>query len=386
MKKLLVVYDGGLFWTKKNASGIHVFEICEHLAASNDVLLFAPKSRDTFFRNHKFSVYYIPTKSSGFLGFLLYEMVLLIVLISYFIKTKPDVIYARSKIGIASLIVSVFFRVPRIVEVNGFAPDEVSQSKSSKLENLTITKILEPLNYKISSKIVAVTDTLKDSLESYYNIKGQKISVIENGANTELFRPLPRTMCSRELDLDDSYNYVCFVGNLAPWQGVEHLIKAAPLVLSQCPDTKFLIVGDGPMKNRLLNMVERSELGEQFIFTGHVPYINIPLYINLSEVCLALMDLSRKCSPMKVYEYLACGRPVIASRIPTLVFIEKEKAGVLIDPREPKILARKIVLFIKDKKLQQEMGDNGKNFVHKNHSWKEVAQKIKNLIEVTLKS
>ena len=79
-----------------------------------------------------------------------------------------------------------------------------------------------------SDRIIAVTPGIKVNLEKVYNIPEEKIVVVSNGANTSLFKPLEQETCRRELGLDPEIPYVCFVGNLAPWQGVEYLVKAAP--------------------------------------------------------------------------------------------------------------------------------------------------------------
>ena len=83
--------------------------------------------------------------------------------------------------------------------------------------------------------------------------------MVSNGANTSLFKPLEQETCRKELGLDLEIPYICFVGNLAPWQGVEYLVKAAPSILSRFPECRFLIVGDGVMKDNLLKLCR--ELG-----------------------------------------------------------------------------------------------------------------------------
>ncbi|HET8685448.1 MAG TPA: glycosyltransferase family 4 protein, partial [Methanosarcina sp.] len=91
-----------------------------------------------------------------------------------------------------------------------------------------------------SDKIIAVTPGIKANLEKIYNVPGEKIVVVSNGANTSLFRPLEQETCRKKLGLDPEVPYVCFVGNLAPWQGVEYLVKAAPSILSKFPGCHFL--------------------------------------------------------------------------------------------------------------------------------------------------
>jgi Glycosyltransferase len=160
-----------------------------------------------------------------------------------------------------------------------------------------------------SDKIISVTPGIKANLEKDYKIPGEKIVVVSNGANTSLFRPLEQEICRRELGLDFGIPFVCFVGNLAPWQGVEYLIKAASPVISRFPECRFLIVGDGAMKNDLMKLSRELGIEDRFIFTGVIAYDRVPLYINASDICTAPFIFARNAkiglSPLKLYEYMA---------------------------------------------------------------------------------
>jgi len=308
---------------------------------------------------------------------------LFVYLFLHFIKSKPDVIYARSKIGIASSLISLLFNTPQVVEVNGLSIKEAKMRNESAIRIFVMTKILERLNYRFSSKIVAVTKNLKEKIKELYHIPDEKIVVIENGANTDLFKPMDRGKCIKELNLDEAHYYVCFVGNLAPWQGVEYLIEATPLILKNVPNTKFLIVGDGMMKEKLVGLAEKTGVSDKIIFTGTVPYEEVPKYINASDVCVAPLTKGRiksGSSALKIYEYLSCEKPVISSRIPNLEFIEQQNAGILVEPENQEKLARAIVKLLEDKKLREIMGKNGREYVVKNHSWKIIAKRVEGVI------
>jgi len=367
MRKVSLIYDGGL-WTKKNASGVHIIEILKNLANEYDVLLVAPRKEECMLHNQKFNIGYIPIFAKSAIRFVIYEITLFVYLFLHFIKSKPDIIYARSKIGIASLSISLLFNTPRVVEVNGLSIED------TKMRNESAIRI----------KIIAVTPGLKKKIEELYNIPDEKVVVIENGANTDLFKPLNKNECVRELNLPDSFQYVCFVGNLAPWQGVEYLIEVAPLILKKVPNTKFLIVGDGMMKEKLIGLAEKTGISDKVIFTGTVPYEEVPKYINASDVCISPFIRRRNettgVSPLKIYEYLSCQKPVVSSRIPNLEFIEQQNTGILVEPESPDKLAKTIIKLLEDEKLREEMGKNGREYVVKNHSWEMVARRVESVI------
>jgi glycosyltransferase involved in cell wall biosynthesis len=296
-----------------------------------------------------------------------------------------------------------------VYELNGIPEDETSLIKSrngeekslqdkgtgglyryfssvkSRLKILVLKKALG-----FSDKIIAVTPGIKANLESAYRIPGEKITVVPNGANTSMFKPLEQGACRKELGLDLETSYICFVGNLAPWQGVEYLVNAAPSVLSRFRDCRFLIVGDGVMKNELLNLSRELGIEDIFIFTGVVPYDRVPVYINASDVCVAPFIFARNAkiglSPLKLYEYMACGKPVVASAISGVAdALEASEGGLSVPPENPEVLAEAILKLLKNQELREKMGSKGLSYVTENYSWHSVAKKVEGVCKSGLK-
>jgi glycosyltransferase involved in cell wall biosynthesis len=232
-----------------------------------------------------------------------------------------------------------------------------------------------------SDRIIAVTPGIKVNLEKVYNIPEEKIVVVSNGANTSLFKPLEQETCRRQLGLDPKIPYVCFVGNLAPWQGVEYLVKAAPSILSRSPECRFLIVGDGVMKDDLIKLCRELGVEDRFIFTGVVAYDRVPLYINASDICTAPFIFARNAkiglSPLKLYEYMACGKPVVASNISGVSdLLEASEGGLPILPENPSALAEGVLQLLENPDLRTKLGSKGLSYVTENYSWYSVAKKV----------
>jgi len=377
MKNLSIIYDSGCLWSIKNASGIHISEIIDNLARDHNILLFAPKEKDCKLGKTKFYVQYIPTFGRGIIRFICYEMLLFVYLFFYFIKLKHDIIYARSNVGIASILISLLFGIPRVVEVNGLITEETNMREKSN-KSLYYVKTLERINYLLSNKIVVVSDGIKERLKGLYNIPEKKFVVIENGANTDLFKPIDRTKCLKDLHLDKDFKYICFTGNIAPWQGLEYLIMALPIILQERPDTKVLIVGEGRLKTKLRKLALEKGVEDKIIFTGRVPYHEVPKYINASIICTDTFINSR--SPVKVYEYLACEKPVVASDFPSTKFLKDENAGILVPAKDIQQLAEAILKLLKEEKLRRTMGRNGRKYVVRHRSWKSVAREVEKVI------
>ena len=312
-----------------------------------------------------------------------------------------DVLYTRNpNFG---FLAGIFFknRCKKIIyELNGIPEDEKNlfKMKSAELSNSGKQEVFSFSDYYFSSQaklkffilkkalsfsdeIIAVTPGIKANLEQSYNIPGEKIVVVSNGANTSLFKPLDQEICRKGLGLDAKLFYICFVGNLAPWQGVEYLVKAAPLILARFPECRFLIIGDGVMKHELLKLSRELGVENRFIFTGVVAYDRVPFYINASDICVAPFIVARNAkiglSPLKLYEYMACKKPVVASDISGVLDVLKaSEGGIAVVPENPNSLAEAILKLLESPDLRIKLGSKGLSYVTENYSWYSVAKKV----------
>lgn len=301
-----------------------------------------------------------------------------------------DIIYVRqAKSGFIMFIPKIIFRKKIIFEVNGIIAVEQAMY-GQMLWNKILVKIMvimESVAIKNSDMVVAVTGEIKKYIIDNYCVPENKIVVVPNAANTDMFCPVADQMGMQELrekiGISASEQVIAFVGILTPWQGVEYLIKSAPLILKEFPNARFLIVGDGLMREELIGLAEETGISDSFFFTGSVPYKEVPKYINASDVCVAPFIRTRSCgaSPLKIYEYMSCGKPIVSSRISDLEFIEEQKAGMLVEPENPDEIAKTITRLLKDEKLRDKMGRNGREYVVKDHNWGVVAGKVTEVCE-----
>ena len=125
------------------------------------------------------------------------------------------------------------------------------------------------------------------------------------------------------------------------------------------------------MKEHLVNLVRNLQLEEYFIFSGQVPHSQVPLYINSCDIMVVpRRDLQIRSSPLKIFEYLACEKPIIATRVPYHEFIEENHFGLLGNPDDPKSLALQILnLLDTSEEEKKKIGRNGRAYVCKKHSY-----------------
>ena len=291
-----------------------------------------------------------------------------------------DLLYTKSVLeGAVAVTVGRIFGVPSIYEVNGLIVEEYKMK--NKRIYAFVSSILEWFCVNYADHLICVTPWIKENL-SKRGISHEKMTVIENGTDVTVFSPVKDA--KKKLGLVPEKQYVGYTGTLKVWQGLDHLLDAVPDILRHMPDTEVLIVGGGELRGWLLHSIREKGL-QNVVVTGRVKHEEVPLYISACDVCLLLKKpLSSGYSPLKLYEYSACKRPVVASRVKGFEWLEKEKAGILVDQENPQEVADAVAALLKDEALREDMGKRGREYVLKYHTWEKIAQEISETCEQTV--
>lgn len=305
-------------------------------------------------------------------------------------KYRPDIIYERDSIFNGGYYLAKLFRMPFIKEVNGLTYDGMASLRKYNTLTLKVVDILEKHNMKKADKLIAVTPALKELLVKKYKAQANKIVVIENGVDIELFKPIDIIEAKKKVDLNLKYHYVCYIGHLQVWQGVHNLIKAVPLILKTFPNAAFLIVGEGPLREELIDISRKSGILDKVVFTSHVPYNQVPFYINASDICVAPFIKANNersgLSPLKIYEYAACAKAIVSSRLSNLEFIEEKETGILVEPENIFELSNAIISLLQRPDLRKKMGEHGRQYVIENSNWKSKSITISDIFLETIKA
>lgn len=302
------------------------------------------------------------------------------------VKARPDVIYMRTMHSPLSVLLSRITRAPLLIEVNGDSYSHYLARHASALR-LGLIKLIDRINFRSADKIIPISTGLQEMLWQRYQVPPEKTVLIESATDPEMFRPLDGHACRQTLGLDPSDRYVGFVGSFFRHQGIEVLIDAAPTILRRFPDVRFLLVGDGVMRQPWANEIVKRGLSAAFIFTGQVPYSEVPLYIGAMDLCVAPFLADRgDASPLKLFDYLACGRPVVASSIPPLHDLLSRAQGIAsVPPEDPEALGKEIIRFLEDQETARRLGQKGREWVLETHSWRAVAERLLRVCEELLR-
>jgi len=213
-------------------------------------------------------------------------------------------------------------------------------------------------------------------------VSESKIEVVTAAANTELFNPdIDGTQIRKKYGLK-KIPVIGYVGSFASWHGIETLIYAAKLVVKSKPNTKLLLVG--PYPPEILHLLNKLSLIKNIILTGPVPYREVPFYLAACNVLVAPYS-SRQWgelySYVKIYEYMAMGKPIITTDvIPDAKIIQRKKAGILVPPDDPKKLSEAIIGLLINEELLSKLANRARQ-VSIEHSWQSYAKRLVNLLK-----
>jgi len=299
-----------------------------------------------------------------------------------FLGDSPvDVVYERRfspKMGFA---VTALRNLPLVLEVNGILDEELAFQGFPRGRPSAIKARIRKTMIRRVSRIVAVSPSIAQDLVRMYDLDPSRVRVIGNGVNTERFRPMPKGEACARLGYSPAAPRVVFVGNLVGWRDFEVVLRAVARLGAEFPGLEVLLVGSGP-EEAAIRSAARSFDGESVRFLGEVSYPEVPVYIAAGDLCL-LPERPRdvEISPLKLFEYLACGRPVAASRVRGMNLVESQRVGRLFAPGDSADLSKVLAEMLHDPAGRAAMGARGRDYVERERSWTSVAKKVLQVLE-----
>jgi len=174
-------------------------------------------------------------------------------------------------------------------------------------------------------------------------------------------------------------NYlVTYIGQLHGGQYAELFVKAASLIPKKNFDITFMIVGDGYRLAELKRLARGMGIADNFIFTGYVPHSDIPQYLadtDISVACFEDNEITRSKSPLKIVEYLACGRTIVASNVGEVRYMVGG-VGILVKPGDAASLAGGIMLALSNEKMRAALGKGAIERSVRKYNWRVTANNI----------
>ena len=296
--------------------------------------------------------------------------------------SRPDVLIATSPqllVGLCGWWLARIKRVPFVFEVRDLWPESltaVGMGTSDSILNRSLGSVAGFL-YKRSEHIVVVTPAFQEYLIRNWGVPPEKISVVENGVESDQFNPRANNAdLRRELGAEGKF-VVGYLGTMGMAHGLESVVQAATELQRTAPNVLFLMVGEGSDKERVIKLA-RSQGLTNMRFVGQQPREKVPEFISISDACLVLLkkaELFKTVIPTKMLEFMSCARPVIlgvdgqARKI-----MDQAGAGVYVEPENAAALVHVITQLAANPLVRETLGRNGRRYIVEHFSRQQTAK------------
>lgn len=296
---------------------------------------------------------------------------------------RPDAIYERyALLGTAGIDLARELGIPHILEVNAPLSEEHAQYRGSAFAETIRT--IERQILGATDRVIAVSEPLRDWVVAA-GVDADCVTVAPNGVNLDRFSSPSEGAPSRSRC--DARPAVGFVGTLKAWHGTATLIQAVGLLAQErgiegAP--RLLIVGDGPEREQLERIVLEEGITTLTTFTGLVEHEQMPMYIAAMDIAVAPYDETPGFyfSPLKLFEYMAAGRPIVAAGIGQIKECLRDgETGLLYPPGDVHALADRIGQLMDQPNYAQNLGYAAREEARRHHGWDRNAWLVTSLIE-----
>ena len=295
-------------------------------------------------------------------------------------RIKPSFIYERySRFSLAGVEASLRTGAPLFLEYNG---SEVWVGKHwDRTARLELLERYEDLNLTKAARIFVVSNVERNNLVQR-GVPAEKVVVNPNGVDTDVFRPdIGGKDVRGDLGIESDKIVAGFLGTFGPWHGVLALADAIALTPKES-NLHFLLIGDGSLRAEVENRLRASDDLGRVTFTGVVKHDRVPVLLDACDILVSphvpLTDGSEFFgSPTKLFEYMAMGKAIVASRLGQIGdVLEHERTALLVEPGSSRELSEAIVRLSDDTELRLDLGTAARRAAIERHTWSRNAGKI----------
>jgi lipopolysaccharide/colanic/teichoic acid biosynthesis glycosyltransferase len=294
---------------------------------------------------------------------------------------RSDIVLVTSPplfLGITAWLIAILKGVPFVLDVRDYWPHAaVALGQLSDRRIIRCAERLEMLLYRHAAMVVAVTPGMVRLIKER-GISEQRVVLITNGSDTETFTP-----GERSVDIDEECMTVLYSGTHGLVHGMDVIIETAD-ILRDDKSLRFLLIGDGVAKDRLVSTALRKGL-TNIEFRSSLRPVELATAIHCAGVCIATTDgseFSRGTIPVKLFDYMACGRPVVAAlEGDGAECVNRSGGGIVVTPGDAGALAEALKRLADDGECRERLGKAGSEFVAREYSRGILAEKMEELLD-----
>jgi glycosyltransferase involved in cell wall biosynthesis len=298
-------------------------------------------------------------------------------------RARPQVIYQRhTAFNCAGAVLSRVLRLPLVLEFNS---SELWKGRYwGGLHFRTMAGLVERINLRAADRIVVVSEVLRTQLVQQ-GVVTDKILVNPNAVDPDVFGPRADgsgTALRQRLGFSDVETVIGFSGTFGMWHGIPTLAAALPLVVAARPNARWLLIGDGALRALVDQAIAAHGLQERVVLTGLVPHGEMPAYLAACDVLVSPHGRQADGgeffgSPTKLFEYMAGGRPIVASAVGQIAdVLEHERTALLVQPDDAVGLCEAVVRLIDDADLRARLARQVRQAAVERHTWRQNAERL----------
>ncbi|MFP7753816.1 glycosyltransferase family 4 protein [Thermodesulfobacteriota bacterium B35] len=277
-----------------------------------------------------------------------------------------DFIYERYALNsFAGALFASAHKVPLVLEVN----DATVIERSRPLVMKRLARRIERKVLYRAHLVITITEQFKKLLIEHHDIPSSRIMVLPNAIDPKkyILQKEKRFQRSKLAIPEDSIVLGC-VGAFVQWHGLEFLLE------TMAPDARklnlfFFFIGDGPVRQKVETKATVYGVEDRLRFSGFVAHDLVPYYLDLVDICV-IPQSNAHCSPMKLFEYLAAGKPVVLPAYqPLLDVVTGDQEGLFFEPGNREELRQVLLKAIRSPELCKLLGSQGRDQVGKRFTW-----------------
>lgn len=382
--RILVIWGESL--AKPGGGTTHLLGLGRGLEAlGHQVRVITPRYGNVQLHSGGLEVWTVRLGRRGLLSFALFQVLSVMLLPWWIWRHRPHAIYVRTCFFQFKMApISRLLRRPLVAEVDSVVDDEILM-RGQSVWLARAVRLLDNLNNRMVSGLVCVSEGLRQVAISR-GAKPATTAAIPNGAPTDVIKPGDMAQARRQFNLPADAVIIGFAGSFAPWQGLDLIIEAASRLADRRPELRIALLGGGRQEAQLRQAVADKGLGDTVIFLPPVPHEQVATFWNACDATVVIRreDVGRHglCSPLKFYEALAAGLPVLTAGGIELVQTLRD-VGVPgeFDPDDPDSLAGAMDEICRDVQRHRANRWQVHRAADERYSWLCVARQVAQLLE-----
>jgi len=276
--------------------------------------------------------------------------------------------------------------IPFVLEVNA---DLLEQRKFKGIPERGLRRFFAVwatrMCYNAAAKIICISEGLKDHLSRKWNIADSKLTVLPCAADVDAFglNHNPE-LVRRGLGLTTE-PVVIWVGGFYPWHDLDLLLRIFTLVLQRHPNSKLVLVGDGPNRQSIAQNIQKDGLRQSVIMTGAIAHADVPEMLSIADIAVVPSSPIPAShggtgTPLKLFEYMAAGKTVVATALDQAAeVIQDGHNGLLVRAGDVNSFAEAIVTLLNDPVERGRLSHNARQQAIERYSWEEYTRRLEEI-------